>query len=319
MSTAQPARRGAGGDGRADGVVTGRLRRIAVFLVIAYALAWLVCLPLWLAGQGLTQPLTTVCGVAMMATPTVSALVAYRMLGGGAPLVGVLGLRLGPWRRWLPYAIGAWLGPIVLALLALALAAAVGVYRVDLTHFSGFAEVITALAGEPPPLPMALLVALSLVQVLIGAVINAVPAMGEEMGWRGYLYDCLADRPAVLRIGVTGVAWGGWHAPLILLGYNYPALPPGQALLAMIAFTTALAAVLDWLRTGAGNVYVAGLAHGSVNAAAGVAVLFSAAGAPPDPATTGLLGWTGWLVLAVAALIAFGSGWLRHHRDREGQ
>jgi len=65
-----------------------------------------------------------------------------------------------------------------------------------------------------------------------------------------------------------------------------------------------LAALLDWLRTGSGTVYVAALAHGSVNASAGLALVFSTAGSPPSTVSTGLLGWTGWLVMLVALLVA---------------
>jgi membrane protease YdiL (CAAX protease family) len=284
-------------------------------VALAYALAWLVCLPLWLRGQGLTQPTTTICAVLMMGTPALAAVVVHRILGRGR-LLDVLGLRPGPWRRWLPYAFLAWLGPVLLTLVALALAAAFGVFRTDLVTFSGFAEVIAAASGDQPlPLPLGALVALSLVQVLVGAVINTVPALGEEIGWRGFLYDCLVAWPAWRRVLVTGVVWGVWHAPLILLGYNYPGLPPALALAFMVVFTTLLAGLLDWLRTASGNVYVTGLAHGAVNAAAGIALLFSAAGAPPNSASTGLLGWSGWIVLAAALMVvAVLRRRRRHHR-----
>ena len=110
------------------GQSAGGTRRAVAFVAIAYALAWLVCLPLWLRGAGLTQPLTTILGVIMMLTPTAAALIVHRATGGRR-LTDVLGLRLGPWRRWLPYALLAWLGPVVLAFLAVALAAALGVFE----------------------------------------------------------------------------------------------------------------------------------------------------------------------------------------------
>ena len=293
--------------GRANG------RRAVLFVLLAYVLAWLVCLPLWLAGRGLTQPLTSICGLVMMLTPTISALIVHRVLGDGRRLVEVLGLRLGPWRRWLPYALLAWLGPFALSLAAVALAAVIGVFQPDLRHLSGYSEVIGAASGgRPLSVSIGVLVALTLVQVLIGSLINTVPALGEELGWRGFLYDCLAGWPGWRRVIVTGVVWGLWHAPLILLGYNYPSLPPVVGLLFMVVFTTLLAGLFDWLRTGAGNVYVAGMAHGSVNASVGLAVLFSTAGSPPSTVTTGLLGWTGWIVLALALLLAL----LARHRQR---
>lgn len=129
-------------------VSAGASARAVTFVVLAYLLAWLACLPLWLAGRGLTQPLTTICALLMMLTPTVSAVTVHLLMGRGRRLDDVVGLRLGPWRRWLPYALLAWLGPIVLSLLALSLAAAVGVYRTDLTAFSGLPR---SWPPQPPP------------------------------------------------------------------------------------------------------------------------------------------------------------------------
>lgn len=217
----------------------GARRRVALFVVIACALAWLVCLPLWLGGRGLTQPLTTICALVMMATPTISALVVHRLLGSDRQLAVVLGLRMGPWRRWLPYAFLAWLGPLVLSLLAVAVAAGARMLRTDLVHYSGYAEMIDRVTGgQPLPVSIQVLVVLSLVQVLVGAIINTLPA-----------------------------------------------------------------GLLDWLRVKAGNVYVPGLAHGAINASAGLPLVVAAAGSPPNSATTGLLGWTGWLVLATALAV----------------
>ena len=58
----------------------------------------------------------------------------------------------------------------------------------------------------------------SLLQVIIaGPVINIIPTMGEELGWRGYLLPKLrtlfSDR---LSLIISGVIWGLWHAPVII-------------------------------------------------------------------------------------------------------
>ncbi len=59
-----------GGAGRLRGT---DIRSIVTFVVIAFALAWLVALPLWL-GDGLASPAFPIIAVAMMATPTLAAL-----------------------------------------------------------------------------------------------------------------------------------------------------------------------------------------------------------------------------------------------------
>lgn len=277
--------------------------RLALYLVLAYAGAWLVCSPLWISGRGLRLPYAGLLLVAMMAVPTVAALVTARVFPDGRSFLTVTGLRPGPLRVWWRYALVAWWGPLALTVLALALAAVTGVYVTDLRHFSGYAQLLAA--RGPLPIPISTLVAVSAVQVVFGAFVSAVPALGEELGWRGFLRDTLAGRPRWVVVLVTGVVWGLWHAPIILLGYNYPDLPRLAGLGAMVVFTTLVSALLEWLRDSSGTVVVSALAHGTINSAGGLALLFSAGSVPVRNSTTGLLGWTGWVVLAVV-IVALG-------------
>ncbi len=51
---------------------------------------------------------------------------------------------------------------------------------------------------------------------LSGITINLVYALGEEMGWRGYLLDRFIQyRGLYLAATIIGIIWGLWHAPLI--------------------------------------------------------------------------------------------------------
>jgi len=46
--------------------------------------------------------------------------------------------------------------------------------------------------------------------------------MGEEIGWREYLYGLLSSKHTLTSTLVIGVCWGLWHAmAVLLLGYNY--------------------------------------------------------------------------------------------------
>ena len=69
--------------------------------------------------------------------------------------------------------------------------------------------------------------------------------------------------------------WGLWHAPLVLLGYNFnePNLP---GLIVMAVGCMSLGDTFGWLRLRSGNIWAAVLAHGTSNAAAGLALLLSA-------------------------------------------
>ena len=80
-------------------------------------------------------------------------------------------------------------------------------------------EEIKASAENLPfhPIWMALLQGL-----LAGATLNALFGFGEEAGWRGYLLHQWKHMQFWKASLFIGLIWGIWHAPLILMGHNYP-------------------------------------------------------------------------------------------------
>lgn len=271
------------------------LAAVATFLVVAFGAAWLITLPLWLSGRGLQTPGIPFLLVGMMAAPTLGTLAVTRLRPGTLRATGL------PFRKaWLPWAALAWLAPLVIVALSLLLGAAVGVFHADLVGFSGFRELLHAAGADGVPLPLTALVLIQIAQILIVGWINVIPALGEEWGWRGWLLPALLPWgrwPAILAVGAI---WGLWHAPILLLGYNYPLQPAPARLLLMVGFCVVLGSLLGWLRLRSGSVWPCAIGHGFVNAAAGLPLVLVAAGHPIDNATTGLLGWTGWLVMALA-------------------
>jgi CAAX protease family protein len=269
-------------------------RAVALFMVVAFGGAWLVALPLWLSGRGLATPGLPVYLLAMMAMPTLATLVvSWRHRVG---LAARTGLRApGGIRSWLPWAALAWLAPLVLVALATLLSAAVGTFTADFVAFSGFREMV-----GPSPVPVTTLVLLQVVQVPVIGWLNVLPALGEEWGWRGWLLPALLPMgrwPAVLTVGVV---WGLWHAPIVLLGYNYPGHAPVAAVGLMVVFCVVTGSLLGWLRLRSGSVWPCAIGHGFLNASAALPLLFVAAGTSFDNASTGLLGWPGWVVMALA-------------------
>ena len=106
--------------------------------------------------------------------------------------------------------------------------------------------------------------------------------------------------PAIL---LSGVIWGLWHAPLILLGYNYPLAPGWLGLMAMCGMCILIGAVFSWLRIRSGTVWAPALAHGAFNAAAGFSLVFVAAGEVIDTTQATVLGWSGWIVPLVLVVV----------------
>lgn len=94
-------------------------------------------------------------------------------------------------------------------------------------------------------------------KVAAGFTINGLFAFGEEYGWRGVLMDELRPLGTARANVLTGILWGLWHAPIILLGFNYGQ----QRILGVL--TMAIAAIAAWSLT-RGSLYepdVARTAH----------------------------------------------------------
>lgn len=297
--------------------VAARWSSIGIYLAVAFGLAWLIASPLWFMGRSLDTPLLSICAAVMMFTPTIGTLVVWlitrRRTADGSPPVTFAGLsRVWPIPRTRSFfaAMGlAWVGPLLLSWVALGVGVLFGVAHFSPAHVvetvmeslqaqgipeSDLAAAQSALTKIPGGL---LLVVLSL-QTLLGALINLVFAAGEEVGWRGYLHPALTRRLGWLgAVGAGGIIWGLWHAPLILLGYNYERTD-ALGLVFMCAFCVFFGALLAALRDVTGSVWPAALVHGAINAAAPLPLLI----ADHNSAVTSgsLLGWPGWLVLLVA-------------------
>ena len=290
-------------------LMSRNLRHILYFVLVSYSIAWAVALPLWL-GNGLFDEKFRLLAGIMMFTPGLSALFMVFVIERGPKKFARLGLwPLKPAKRFILYMLLGFLIPVALILQALLVGSMLGLYPGDFTEFSGFKFAIQyqlALAGETElPQPIGVLVALQFVNVLIGAFINLIPALGEELGWRGWLLPKLMAYGPIPAILISGVLWGLWHAPLILLGYNYPLAPGWLGLLMMTGMCISVGAIFGWLRLRSTSVWPAALAHATFNAAAGLMLVFVMRGKNIDTINSTILGWSGWILplIFVAILV----------------
>lgn len=99
----------------------------------------------------------------------------------------------------------------------------------------------------------------------IAPIANSIPAFGEEMGWRGYLLPRLLPLGRDRALAVSGIIWGLWHAPLVLLlGFHYPEHRAEGALL-FTAVVMLLGIYIGYLRLVSGSTFLAAFAHGMFN------------------------------------------------------
>ena len=157
----------------------------------------------------------------------------------------------------------------------------------------------------------------AVVSVTCAPLINAFVALGEEIGWRGFLYPQLKARFGRTRgLVLGGVIWGAWHWPLIaLIGYEYGAAAGNAAgyvgypilgMLVLCVFTVALGILCDWAYEKSDSIWLPALLHGAINAAATVPLMVCAIDTGSfrllGPAPNGLLSGLPFLVVAAALL-----------------
>jgi membrane protease YdiL (CAAX protease family) len=109
-----------------------------------------------------------------------------------------------------------------------------------------------------------LLQAATLINIL---ATTTVLALGEEIGWRGYLLPrvqaLISKRRAAL---VVGFVHGLFHLPLILLTTTYDSIGNRWIVAPMVVVTMTLAGVIyAWLRDRSGSVWPVALAHATIN------------------------------------------------------
>lgn len=192
--------------------------------------------------------------LALMWSPAAAMLVARLVLREGVRDVSFrLGYAKGGWRAYR----AAWLYPAAVGAAAYGLAWATGLAPFAVPE-GGLLEEIGGGSAT------SFMVSLGLTMT-VGVLLSAISALGEELGWRGYMTSRLIDaeipRPAL----VSGLLWAAWHTPLILSG-QYAAGP--SPLLSTAMFVLILAGqgyLYTRVRMQSGSVWPAVLLHSTWN------------------------------------------------------
>jgi membrane protease YdiL (CAAX protease family) len=292
--------------------------RVALFYAIALGWASLVALALWLFGAsklsfGAALAAQLSVGFLYMPAPLVAALIVERIAGRGY----LIRTTLRGFRSKLPrllvvstLSVLSTYGLMVLGVLSAGnlvrmpgvgeLVTTVPAMAANIRAVLGPAAATSMAGSANAPAPLLLLTVGGVGGLLAGLTVNGVFAFGEEYGWRGWLAEELAPLGAVRANVVTGVLWGLWHAPLVLMGFNYePYRLAG--ILAMCGLTTSLSFLLWRARQVTDSLLAPAVLHGAFNGYQGFLVLLVAGRNPLLSVPTGLLGWVA--IALVAAVL----------------
>ncbi|MBP3284571.1 MAG: CPBP family intramembrane metalloprotease [Clostridia bacterium] len=147
--------------------------------------------------------------------------------------------------------------------------------------------------------------------IFMAPFFNMLFAFGEEAGWRAFLQSALAKRFSLRKsILLTGLIWGLWHAPIIAMGHNYSfnyVGYPWLGIFAMCVFCIVVGIFLSYITIKTDSVWPAALAHGALNAIAGIGFYFVADIESINrfwgPTPWGLVGGIGFILLAIWCFI----------------
>lgn len=290
-------------------------QRVAIFGLFAFVISGSSAI--YIALQGGLAALSQVQTFALLALWTMPGLALANLLTRLVTREGWGDLWLRPrfrqgWRVWLI----AWFLPALLVL-----AGGAVYFLIFPQHFDATLGPVQALldqaaaAGSVVPFGPDIFILIQLAQALLLApLLNALPTLGEEFGWRAYLQPKLMVLGWRRAMVLTGVIWGVWHWPILAMGYNYGleyAGAPWLGMLLFVWFTTLLGIVLGWLTMRGGSVWPAVIGHGALNGIAGLPALFVQG--EPNP----LLGPLAFGLIAGVPLVLV-AAWLWWHPPVKG-
>jgi len=239
-------------------------QKVIWFLAVTFTATYGTCLLMYL--QGGADPLAYLPFV--MLIPMLSALFVQKIIFREPVFKGSpLGFRVGKPAYLL-------LAPVfILILMALIYAVTAAFHPGLLITEADFTAVIAN--SNMPAAGSTLSTVLLLLALNIGLapVLNLPIFLGEEVGWRGFLYPNLVARFRKPGLVIGGFIWGAWHFPLILMGLNYPT-NPALGCIFMLFLCTGMGIVLQYLYQKSSSIFVPALGHGMINWCATTAMSF---------------------------------------------
>lgn len=276
-------------------------KALVIFFAVTFCLAWFLFLIPLAFGEpqsSLRQTVSLITWTAAMWAPGIAAILAT-ISGLRQPLATLNLRRLGERKAYL----WAWLLPPLLAILAGIFTWLFGLGKPDLEFTLIRQAMENAPDGQAVPACLVVLIQAAF-SLTLAPLFNTLFGLGEELGWRGFLLPQLLPLGQGRAILISGLVWGIWHAPAILQGYNYPSQPVLGVFL-MTIFCILMGAVFAWLYLRTRSPWAPALAHGALNATAGLPMLFLK---EVDLTWGGtVLSLTGWIGIGLFVLWLIGS------------
>ncbi len=99
-----------------------------------------------------------------------------------------------------------------------------------------------------------------------GLVYGLATALGEEIGWRGFLVPELSKTMGFTATAlISGIVWALWHYPILIWGDYNAGTPAWYSLPCFTILVVELAFIFAWMRLKSGSLWTAAMLHASHN------------------------------------------------------
>lgn len=281
-------------------------KQFTIYMIFAFGLAWIFEIVASIVSSTGEVLFTVLASVAMY-MPFVATLIARKSLKG---------------MGWIPHLKGKikyiffalWI-PALLSIIGGGLFFAIFPHTFDsefqtLHNTMEEAGVLEQLESQGITIPMYIIIT-AITSVTMAPFLNMFVALGEEVGWRGFMYTYLKEKLGVNKGRIVGgILWGTWHWPIMILaGYEYGKDYIGAPVLGLIVFcifTVMIGILLDYVYEKTETIWLPSLMHGAMNAFTIFAYLIKPEYSNMSilgPASIGIISMIPMIVLAVVICI----------------
>lgn len=241
-------------------------KRLFLYLGLTFGLTWGVFL-LWILSGGIyldeegsLTPMASLIGGIAMLCPTLGMLLTRRLTKEGFAFSGtdsmLLGINLKN-KKWILY-----LMVMILPWIYFELGNGLRLLLSPEAFSTEVAEELGSLLFIQP------------FASIVNGVFVSFAALGEELGWRGYMMPKLLKlMDAKWAVPVGGIIWGIWHWPMIYLGHNFGfgyLGYPFTGFAAMCVMSVAIGTILTYVTCRTGSIWPAAILHAVNNASPGI-------------------------------------------------
>lgn len=191
----------------------------------------------------------------LMWCPALAALLTLRVNGRS---ISELGWKWGETK----YQIQSWFIPLLYAAMAYVIVWVAGFGALgNRPYLDALVEQMHL--GGSPWISIALGISLSGTYGLIRSISSA---LGEEIGWRGFLVPELSKTTSFTWTSLTsGIVWSLWHYPILIFGDYNAGTPTWYGLTCFTVMVVSGSFIFTWMRLKSGSLWTGALLHASHN------------------------------------------------------